>query len=83
MICGANRRPSGSSPICWHSRSIRACKALRAEEEARLIKKLEAVSMADVEGILNETLDPNNMCAFVAGKTAGMDTRAIERLIKG
>ena len=55
----------------------------RAEEEARLIKKLEAVSMADVEGILNETLDPNNMCAFVAGKTAGMDTRAIERLIKG
>jgi len=39
--------------------------------------------MADVEGILNETLDPNNMCAFVAGKTAGMDTRAIERLIKG
>lgn len=55
----------------------------RAEEEARLIKKLEAVSMADVEGILNETLDPNNMCAFVAGKTACMDTRAIERLIKG
>ena len=55
----------------------------RAEEEARLIKKLEAVSMADVEDILSETLDPSNMCAFVAGKTAGMDTRAIERLIKG
>ena len=55
----------------------------RAEEEARLLPKLEAVTMQDVEAILDTVLDENAICAFVAGKTAKMDTAKIERLIKG
>lgn len=52
-----------------------------ADEEAALVKKLEAVTMDDVHAILDITLDANKMCAFVAGKTGGIDKQAISRMI--